>query len=356
MKKIAYCGSLFLIATSALAQENSCGKLLDNTERLACYDLIYGRRELVVVPPAEPLKTAALAEVQTEQQVVTIVKDAQYEQIRRERLGSTMSERWELDASKSAGIFLPRPYKPMYVLPVTYSSRINSAPTSPGDGHGTGSGQDLRNMEAKFQFSFKSKLWENVLGMDANLWAGYTQSSRWQVYTPALSRPFRETNYEPEAMLVFHTPYEFLGWQGRISSISVNHQSNGRALPLSRSWNRLIGEVSLERGDWSLSLRPWWRIQEKTAADDNANIQDYLGRGEILLSNTMAQHVFTLQARHSLRSGANSRGSVQLDWAFPLVNGVHGYVQLFSGYGESLIDYNFRQNKVGLGVSLVEWR
>ena len=65
--------------------------------------------------------------------------------------------------------------------------------------------------------------------------------------------------------------------------------------------------------------------------------------------------VLTLQARHSLRGGAKSRGSLQLEWAYPLAGQLFGYVQLFSGYGDSLIDYNFRQTRLGVGVSLVEW-
>lgn len=44
------------------------------------------------------------------------------------------------------------------------------------------------------------------------------------------------------------------------------------------------------------------------------------------------------------------KGAVQLGWAFPLAEHLHGYVQYFSGYGYTLIDYNDFQRVLGLGV------
>jgi phospholipase A1 len=45
---------------------------------------------------------------------------------------------------------------------------------------------------------------------------------------------------------------------------------------------------------------------------------------------------------------------VQLDWATPVSNSLGAlklHVQLTSGYGETLIDYNHRQTTIGVGVS-----
>lgn len=334
-------------AEAALA---ACLALTGDAERLNCYDRLHGRIPSPAPPPPDaPAPARRLSEVQSE-------GDSGTEETRRAFLGSSLSERWELDPEHALVNFLPRPYKPVYLLPLSWASRANLMPDSGSPGHQLSGPLDIDKAEAKFQLSLKSKLWTLPHDGGLSLWGAYTQSSRWQVYNGRGSRPFRETNYEPELILALRTDFEVLGWRARLASVSFNHQSNGRALPLSRSWNRIIGELSLERGESTLSLRPWWRIREGAATDDNPGVQDFVGRGELLMTQKLGRHVFSLQARHSLRGGERSRGSLQLEWAFPLGGGLHGYAQLFSGHGESLIDYNHRQTRLGLGISVVEWR
>lgn len=273
---------------------------------------------------------------------------------------SRLDARWDLDGSRAQDEFLPRPYKPVYLLPVTHTDALNLRPSSPSADRSSDENQLIRHVEAKYQLSFKSKLAHDIQDLPLSLWGGYTQSSRWQVYNGAVSRPFRETNYEPEVMLVWSMSRPLWGGALRMASLSLNHQSNGRSLPLSRSWNRWIATLAWERDGWIVEARPWWRLKESAAEDDNPDILDHVGRGELLVSHHWGTgheaSALMLQLRHSLRGGARARGSAQLEWAFPLRGALHGWVQWFSGYGESLVDYNHRQSKVGIGVTIAGWR
>ena len=103
----------------------------------------------------------------------------------------------------------------------------------------------------------------------------------------------------------------------RFLNIGVNHQSNGRSDPYSRSWNRIYAQFGLEGEDFALLIKPWYRIPEKFSSDDNRDILDYIGRGEVLGIWKRDGHVLSLTLRHSLRFG-DSRGSAAIDWAFPL--------------------------------------
>ena len=50
-------------------------------------------------------------------------------------------------------------------------------------------------------------------------------------------------------------------------------------------------------------------------------------------------------------------GALELSWSFPVFDYPYlkGYLQYFYGYGESLIDYNARTNRFGIGVALNDY-
>ena len=354
----------------APATPEACVSIGSDVERLACYDAALGRaardtrgadiaaKEAKAIQKnlelAEEVVPAA-AETPAPASDLYPMEDTLDRAIANAGKGSLLDSRWELAKDSKLGTWNFRAYKPMYLLPAFWSSKVNDTPSSPNPNNTVTTPLEVDDLEAKFQVSFKTKAWENIFGDNGDLWMAYTQSSRWQVYSPDTSRPFRETNYEPEVMLTFRNNYHLAGWNGRLLGIGVNHQSNGRADPLSRSWNRVVGMIGLDRDNWALTVRPWWRVKESASDDNNRDIEDFVGRGDATLVYVRGGHQFSLMGRHSLRGGDRSHGAVQLDWGFPIHNSLRGHVQIFDGYGESLIDYNHRATYIGLGVSLLEW-
>ncbi len=107
-------------------------------------------------------------------------------------------------------------------------------------------------------------------------------------------------------------------------------------------------------------LRPWFRLKEQASKDDNPNITDYYGYGDVKMLYRSKCCVLTMMGRGNVRTG---KGAGQIDFAFPLgledaarMYPFKGYVQLFSGYGETLIDYNRRQTTFGIGFMVNDRR
>ncbi|MBA3930443.1 MAG: phospholipase [Xanthomonas sp.] len=369
--------------SSQATPAEACFLLENDAARLACYDAALGRTAAdtrhadAQALAAKEAEAQARAQARAEARATAETEagqDPPLSQRARRRMGawfrvdeaaeadlianagrgSLLDSRWELAKDSKLGVFQLRAYKPMYLLPAFWTSRVNEMPSSPNPDNTVTEAQELQDIEAKFQLSFKTKFAENVFGDNGDIWGAYTQSSRWQVYNGEESRPFRETNYEPEVMLVFRSNYGIAGWKGRMTGIALNHQSNGRSDPLSRSWNRVIGTVGMDRENWALVLRSWYRVPDGND-DDNPDIENYIGRGDAMLTYTRDGHVFTVLGRHSLRGGDESYGALQLDYGFPISRAFRAHVQVFHGYGESLIDYNHKATYVGLGISLLDW-
>ncbi len=259
----------------------------------------------------------------------------------------SLGKHWELDADSKRGVFAFRPHNQNYLL-TTYNSSPNTAPYLPFKNLSPGA-KGLSRSEIAFQLGFKMKMLEDITDQHADLWFGYTQQSYWQAYNRGASSAFRETNYQPELMAVVPVNFNVLGMKARFVNFGFVHQSNGQASTLSRSWNRLYVQAGLEKDNVTVLARVWKRLDERRADDDNPDMVDYMGHGDIEVKYRADGHEMSLLARRNFHTG---RGALQAGWALPLSNQLKGYLQVFSGYGQSLIDYNYSQKSIGLGFLL----
>lgn len=352
--------------TSATSPVNlaDCARIEDAGQRLVCYDRLAGAASMSTKPGdaavaaakasastgtnmgANPAAAPATVSpsgpppVQTDPSVNAAL-DLSPEATR----GFSLDDHWELDQAHKRGIFNFRPHNVNYLM-VTRTAHPNNEPYKPFRDI-SDLATDLSHNELVFQLSFKMKLVEGAFKKPFDLWFGYTQNSFWQAGNHKASSPFRETNYQPELMLVTPLDFNILGMRARMFNFGVVHQSNGQASTLSRSWNRYYAQVGLERGGWTVMGRVWKRINETASDDNNPDIVNYMGHGDATITYRNNGNDYSALIR---RNFSTDRGAVQLSWAFPIAGHIKGYAQYFTGYGQSLIDYNYYQNSLGLGI------
>jgi len=347
-KKIAL--MLVLGAGPVMAGEvlTECMAEADDKLRLACYDRLAKAAVMnskALLETGDPLAAKPVG-------TPAVTTDAA-------PMSSAMSKFWELGDEDKRGAFVVRTYLPNFLLPLHYTSNLNRSPSSPT--HPVSPDHpNYRKTEAKLHISLRAKMAENLLLPGADLWFAYTQRSLWQIWDREDSSPFRSTDYQPEAIYVVPVPANLgvlpYDWNFRMLQVGAAHQSNGQSAPLSRSWNRVYLGAGFERGDFGLLLRAHKRLDVQSN-DDNPDLTDYIGRGEVNMNWT--QGVTTLGVIWRTTFHSLSRGSLQVDWTYPVFAnkpaGLRWYAQLFTGYGETLLDYNHRQTSLGLGLTLFQF-
>ncbi len=266
---------------------------------------------------------------------------------------SELTRHFDLDKNDKNERFQLMPHHDTYVA-VHGANDANQASNTSTD-------SNVKHGELEFQFSLKMKVIESDSNDHPDLWFAFTQQSHWQIFQP--SAPFRETNYEPESFLI-QPVGQWCDWGAlklELVGVGVNHQSNGRSGPESRSWNRVIGQLGATLGeDTTLMLRPWWRIPESSVNDDNSDLEQFMGSGDLELAHTFRwgfkeRLLASFLLRNNLDSSEN-HGAVQLSIAYPIFNDrVAVFCRLFSGFGETLIDYDHRQQSIAFGISLLDW-
>lgn len=206
-------------------------------------------------------------------------------------------------------------------------------------------------------------------GGESGFYLGYRQDSFWHLWEE--SAPFFDNNYNP------HVYFNFDGldvvdsdWAPSIR-VALDHQSNGRDGPESRSWNRVI--AGLDLGNYHRTpifghIRFW---RPFSVSDQNTDIVDWAGRGEVSVSlQPLVHHGYglgALGARLTSRVGGqdlvrNTEISLFLGSRIigrsPLARIPGSFnaslmAQYFSGSAENLLTYRSARSVWRLGIATV---
>lgn len=203
---------------------------------------------------------------------------------------------------------------------------------------------DRNQKELKFQISLQKPITYDLFGMKETIAFAYTQTSWWQIWED--SAPFRESNYKPEIFM--EIPVE----NSALNSLKFGllHESNGQGGENSRSWNKAYAQTNFKFGNLEITPRVWHSFGFD---DTNKDIREYMGYGDLRASYKIANQKFYAMLRNNLKFDKDNKGAFEAGWMFPIYNGINGYVQYFTGYGESLIDYNKHVDKIGVGIAVM---
>ena len=228
-----------------------------------------------------------------------------------------------------------------YFLPI--SARIDN-----GEYAKTGSGDtahSAKQVETEFQVSIKYDITANLFGLNEIYTVAYTQLSFWQLYEE--SAYFRETNYNPEAFVTF--PISEVDNLDFLKALRVGfaHQSNGRGGIEERSWNYLSATTYIQYESFFTEFKLWLPVG---SLEYNEDLMEYMGYGHLRFILPYKKHI----AKLLLRSNFSGENAIEINYSYPVFgrDDLFLYVKGFSGYGESLIDYDKHVDKIGFGFSI----
>jgi len=219
-----------------------------------------------------------------------------------------------------------------------------------------GAGSDAN---AQFQLSFKLRLYEQAdqesRRFQDNLYFSYTQAAFWDL--TADSSPFLDTRYIPGGFYYIPNTDWRVGGNSVGIAAGYEHESNGQDEEDSRSIDTLFVRPYFSFGDtsgfhWTFSPKLYAYLEK----DENPDIFRYRGYGDYRFTYGKDDD---WQIAWTLRKGVESNaGSLDLQGTYPLHRirpGLAGYLmgQFFTGYGETLLDYNERESwSVRIGYAL----
>ena len=237
----------------------------------------------------------------------------------------------------SQSMYSLKAYDTNYFIPASYRADQGS--------YGETNGHSAKAVETEFQISVRYDYGANILGLNEVYSFAYTQHSFWQLYEK--SAYFRETNYNPEAFVTIPMGYTQNFDFFKMIRFAFAHQSNGRGGAEERSWNYVEASLYFQVGPTFLNLKLWKDVGDLSYNED---LMDYMGYGSLTLLVPYKKNLFKLTSRNPF----SHKGSIEGSYTYPLTqeNNLFLYLKAFHGFGESLISYDKRVTKVGIGFSI----
>lgn len=215
-------------------------------------------------------------------------------------------------------------------------------------------------VKARLQYSFKYRIFdEDGLFVQQAEWLrglhlSYTQSSLWNI--SETSAPFEDSSYRPSLFWDLFSN-ESVYFPSFIRS-GYEHESNGQAGDSSRSidtlfawlfWDGQIGDYQ-----WIVAPKLYGYL---TTGGENEDIDEFRGYVDLYLRFGNEDG---LLLSTTIRAPSRHRTMIVADLSYPIREkifartGGYLYIQVFQGYGESLLSYNKKADtKVRFGMAIV---
>lgn len=216
------------------------------------------------------------------------------------------------------------------------------------------------DIKARLQFSFKYRIFdEDSEFIEKTSWMrgfhfAYAQTSLWNL--SANSAPFEDSSYKPSLFWDFYLQKHDY-WPAFIRT-GYAHESNGRADEESRGIDTLFlwpfwGGKWHEQ-DWLIGPKVYAYLSK---SEGNEDIAEYRGYTDLYMryGNENDWLIST-----TLRRAGKNRNMIEMDISLPVRKkifsrtGGYVYLQVFHGYGETLLSYNEKQDlQLRIGFAIV---
>lgn len=202
------------------------------------------------------------------------------------------------------------------------------------------------NTNVKFQISIAQKLTRSTLPFGTYLYLFYTQKVFWNVLQESL--PMTDLNFNPGIGIAkpLFVRNRFIGK----AFLILEHESNGKDGPDSRSWNKISlgGNIMIDQ-NLIVHGKIWIPIID---GQNNKDILKYSGIYQIGVQVYSNNRRFTGSVTLVKRKGWNLNYNTTLELAYRVWKRDNQYLflQYYNGYGEGLLEYNKFHSTLRVGI------